>query len=1071
MAKGKQQSKQTKKSKIKTSSKVKTKTKSKEKAKAIIDITGFMPKATKVDLSSFYAKAAKLHKPKKKKLTRKEIINNYQNYQQIITDFEEDRNRQFEFRHTIKAGSDSAYRNWVRGLPNAREYPENRKAWLQKYDELSRRDTETGKILTAEQGGDGRLMKFGRGLRKDYRMALAEVPTLEKKYDYLPEEAVVKEVKGLTQKAISERTDVGVTGYLTKDVTGNDIEITHLINYQPSAIPIYENPNLEELAKTDKYGDIDLSYNSRENQAIIRHRWMQPIHWNAFVDVIRKYGFTYDKQRRMAVRSYDEKEVANTVKDFRESGLDVEVSPSIPVPQPIELKKPAGDDRFDIFLDVDRTSFRVKVDGHRAKEFLQELDYDTKEEMRAPDKLAYLKEHPEAKLKIVEYKKTLKLEGKKLEDNVDKFIMKELSGYLPRDGHWHFVNKEEQTIPIGFVYHYVLEKDAFNVKIKDNRPLYLDERSPVEPAMIDHKTGESFKLRDYQEQAIESAIDKKSGIIAAATGSGKTEIGAFIVAGQGLDAVWFAHRGELINQAEKRMEQRLGVNVGAYGGGSKEILNTSGMDINVMTVQSASTIMRKPRAEHQQKVSRIANRVNQIKLKIDRESNEQKKHQLERSLIGREEELSKAKLKLEVYDFVQQANVQIFDESHHLTSLQFGDIARATPQARYRYGLSATPWGNTSTDQKRIEALMGKAVVEITATKLINEGYLAKPNILMVSIPHMVDPLYPVYVYHEKGKKKGQLKKVASDDNDLSFHELKKVAVVRNQVFNDYVVDFTEKCQKTGLNTMVLVQEVEHGKLVQKKLADDGISSDFLNATTHSDEEQKVILNRFRAGKKDVLVATFGKAGEGVDIPGLDVVILADAYKALVPTMQAVGRAMRIPQGSDKKECLIVDFDRKEKHYGYHPSKDSHVEERMKVYSFEPAFDVKKVSVSQVDDEIADVARINKVKQRKKLEDLGFSESEEFLFPKERTEKRFLERSTERMERIGTLKKTRKGRKLVVSQRAKNVTKRHSNISPVYAQQILNVLTARELDYQTIDWDKVDSSLEPSEAIRSAKII
>lgn len=1071
-------------SKGKTSSKKATKPKKKVGAKKQFQaMSAFFPKShtekVEKDLTSYFAKVAvkKKKKPKKKKPTRKEIIQKYQKYQDIITNYEADREKQFKFRGTIKAASDSAYKDWVKKLPNSNQYPDSRVLWLKEWDESAKENALKEGVV--EKGGDGRLAKFRLNRGREYRKAIADIPAMEEKYDYLPLEAKIKEVKGLTPKQIEKKTEVGISSYLTKDDKENDIEITHIFNYVPSAIPIYDDPVLEELAKTDRYGDVDLHYARASNEALLYHRWMQPAKWNAFVDVLRKYDFQYDQYRRKATKTYDERTVAKMVADLRAEGIEVEISPSVTPPDPIRLQTPKGDDRFDVVLDVDRTSFRVKVAGHRAKQFLEELDSETKEEMKRDDKIAYLKEHPIAKQEIAVFKRTLKETDEKLGDKVDKFIIDNLKHHLPRDDMWHFVNTTEQTIPIGFVYHYVLDMEGYNTKIIDNRQLFLREKTPVEPSMIytDPKTGktEVFQLREYQEEAIEAAIDKKSGIVAAATGSGKTEIGAFIIAGQGLDAVWFAHRGELIRQAEDRIEKRLGVDVGAYGGGKKEIVMTPGMDINVMTVQSASEIMRESRATHQKEVNKWQRELERVNQQIDREQNSQKKLQFIKrrdSEGGVQEQLTKAKMKLQVYDYVQQANVQIFDESHHLTSLQFGDIARATPQARYRYGLSATPWGNTSTDQRRIEAIMGKSVADITATELINKGFLAKPNILMVSIPHTVD--YPAdVVYPKSHKKRGQFKKTVYGDDDTNFHELKQIAVVKNDTFNDYVADFTIDCQKAGLNTMVLVQEVEHGNLVQSKLEDRGLTADFLNAQEKVPTDQQVILDRFKAGKTDTIVATFGKAGEGVDIPGLDVVVLADGYKALVPTMQAVGRAMRIPIDSDKKECLIIDFDRKEKHYGWHPSKPSHKEERLQVYTFEPAFEVKPVSVSEADEEIKRVARINKAERRVRepMREFDLDQPERFLTRAQRREARELGRIAERMETIGTLEKTRVGRRLVVSREAKFVTSRYPNISPVYAQQVMNIYSARGYDPQEIEWDNIDSSLEPAEALKASGIL
>jgi superfamily II DNA or RNA helicase len=1089
-------------SKKQTASKKATKPKKKVSAKKqFTAMSGFFPKShsekVEKDLTSFFAKiAVKKKKPKKKKITRKGVIKRYQKFQADIVDYEADRDRQFEFRFSQRGGSDTAYKQWVRGLPNSKEYPKIRSIWWDSWDKYAKKDPVTGelKIDTEEDGGDGRLAKYAFR-RRDYHKALKESPKLEKKFKEkwnasLSEEAMVIDVTGLSAEEIAaEHADLGIFSEQVQNQKGEWIEKTDIFNYQPSAKPIYKEPVLIELAKSDDYGDVNLRHDSESNQAIFGHSWMRTSDFNAFVDVIRENNLSYDTRARRASMKYDDKKVAMVVQQLRNKGMTVELYPSVIPPKPEILEMPTGDERFDIFLDVDRSSFKVKVTGRDAPAFLSQLENNTSEEMLADDKIAFLKEHDEAKITIAEYKKSLKLKGEKLEKKVDKFALEKLSHYLPSDKVWRFVNVKEQTIPLGFVYHHVLAVDLegkpiynYNMKITDNRRLYLDKKVPIEALAIDPVTKDVFELRDYQASAVESAIDKKSGIVEAATGSGKTEIGAFIIAGHGLDAVWFSHREELINQAEKRMERRLGIDVGSYSGGKKEIIDTPGVDVNVMTVQSASEIMRTPRADYLREIMKLQQKLDRVNTEISQEQNEQKRRLLvvkRDGSTGIQSKLSQVKLKLQVRDYVSHATVQVFDESHHLTSLQFGDIARATPQSRYRYGLSATPYGNSTTDQRRIEALMGKSVSQITATQLINQGHLAKPNIIMVEIPHMVESLYPLYVYYEteesakkKGKKKGDLKKIAHKDEDLTFAELHKAAIVRNNQFNDYVADFTVDSRKAGLNTMILVQQVEHGKLVQSKLEERGLRADFLTASGKESSEQKVILDRFKAGETDTLVATFGKAGEGVDIPGLDVIIKADGYKALVPTLQSVGRAMRIPKDSTKTECLIIDFDRKEEHYHHKKgSDDPHIEARLKHYSLERAFDVKRhVPIDEVDDEIDRVARINKTKQRKAQVPVHILEREErFLTRAQIRERREIEETASRMERFGTAEKQFTGR-LRVSENAKRIAKdiprfKDRRITAIEIQHLINNLEARGIDWQYIDFNaRLDTSLEVEEA-------
>jgi superfamily II DNA or RNA helicase len=1011
------------------------------------------------DLTSFFARAAK-KKAKKKKQTKESLIKQYYGHKTKVSSYEAELQKQMQIRYSPDVLVPYLYEEWRKAQSNKEDYPVSGSTFYDNW-EATKQVEPKEKVKPEEwrKGGDGRKKKIREIGKLRYDHSISAIPKMETKHDFLPLAEEIRDMQEVTPEVRIKKTDVGISSYLEQDSEGRDIEITHLINYQPSAIPIYKYPDTIHLAKSDDWGEITLTHSEHYNEAKLRHnsRITPKSRWNLMTNILRKHGFSYESWSQSGSRAWNVEKVASCVKELRANGFTVEVLPHVPIPEPLDMEKPIGDSRFDVLMGVDRTTFNVKVTGRSAEEFLMRLDTDTRAKMRAEDREAWLKQHPKVKLMTRNMSATER----------DEWIEQNAEDYLPKDKHWHFVNFENQTIPIGFVYHYALNYPEYNIKITDNRPLYINERTPIDPKFV-----QGFQLRDYQEEAIASAIKKKSGVVSAATGSGKTEIGAFIIAGQGLDAVWLAHTTDLVEQAEERMEARLGKNVGAYLGGRKEVIDTPKLDINVITVQSASALMKKGRPAHQKNIDKLENRLAHINREIEKETDSMKILQLENERDNETDgvhiRLIAARQTLKMYDFLQSANVQIFDESHHMKAGQFAEIAKGTPQARYRYGLSATPWGNTSTDQKRIESVLGKDVANIRASFLIERGFLAKPNILMVDIPAMVDSDDEVY---QAGAKKTD--PLTGQDRKTGYNAMDENAVVFNSEFNDKIVEYTLDSQDSGLTTLILCRRVDHGNFLVEKLQAEGQNVDHLNAKETSRGDQKVILERFREKETDILVATIGKAGEGVDLPHLDTVILAHGGRSLISSMQRVGRAMRVPQGSNKQECVIIDFDRKEKFL------DKQSKARVKNYSSEPAFDVKYIDESNVDDELRRVARINTSKQIEKetfddkLDTIrDFSSREVGLTRSERSELGQLERDIDRLERFGTLEKTRTGRKLVVGEEAKRVAKRHPNITPVYAQQIINIVNARGyIDEQEIAWDNVDHSLEPSEAVQAAGLI
>ena len=69
-------------------------------------------------------------------------------------------------------------------------------------------------------------------------------------------------------------------------------------------------------------------------------------------------------------------------------------------------------------------------------------------------------------------------------------------------------------------------------------------------------------LRPYQLSAIQGVNDAlaehSSSLVVMATGTGKTTVGGSLIQARGRDALWLAHREELVFQAADRFEQILG---------------------------------------------------------------------------------------------------------------------------------------------------------------------------------------------------------------------------------------------------------------------------------------------------------------------------------------------------------------------------------------------------------------------------------------------------------------------------------------------------------------------------------
>lgn len=75
-----------------------------------------------------------------------------------------------------------------------------------------------------------------------------------------------------------------------------------------------------------------------------------------------------------------------------------------------------------------------------------------------------------------------------------------------------------------------------------------------DPVPIDYG-GDPIPLYDYQQRAVDEAINARYGIIQAPAGSGKTQMGIALVKRFGRRALWITHTHDLLEQSRERAEQ------------------------------------------------------------------------------------------------------------------------------------------------------------------------------------------------------------------------------------------------------------------------------------------------------------------------------------------------------------------------------------------------------------------------------------------------------------------------------------------------------------------------------------
>ncbi len=253
-----------------------------------------------------------------------------------------------------------------------------------------------------------------------------------------------------------------------------------------------------------------------------------------------------------------------------------------------------------------------------------------------------------------------------------------------------------------------------------------------------------------------------------------------------------------------------------------------------------------------------------------------------------------------VVEAVTAAPLVFFDECHHVPAETFFRVAMAMEAAHYRFGLSATPYRSDSMDLL-LTAALGDKLYQVNSSALIERGFLVPPRIRFLGVPPT-----------------GELW------GNQGYAELYTRHVVENAARNQMIVEEAADCSRRGLTVLVLVQQIRHGETLAALLPE----AILLTGRVDSDL-RKDVLDRLRARAVQIVIATT-LADEGLDIPSLDVLILAGGGKSETRALQRVGRALR--QCGAKREALVLDFADPAKYLCEHSRR------RLQIFRTEPRF-------------------------------------------------------------------------------------------------------------------------------------
>lgn len=243
----------------------------------------------------------------------------------------------------------------------------------------------------------------------------------------------------------------------------------------------------------------------------------------------------------------------------------------------------------------------------------------------------------------------------------------------------------------------------------------------------------------------------------------------------------------------------------------------------------------------------------------------------------------------------------VFDEVHGAGSNTFVEnlSGRLSPY-RYRLGLSATP--EREYDEAGNDFLLneiGEVIFEFTLQDAIQKGILCEFN--YIPLPYVLsdeEKLKKRKIIAAFNAKKESGEPVDEKDMFTQLALVNKTAVNKLEEFESLISQRPELLQKC----IIFVQTMEYGAKLQEILVR---YSDKYH--TYYADDEKINLENLAAGKIDCLL-TCKKVSEGIDISSVTNIILFSSDRSRLVTTQRIGRALRLDKNNPEKKATVVDF-------------------------------------------------------------------------------------------------------------------------------------------------------------------
>jgi superfamily II DNA or RNA helicase len=228
---------------------------------------------------------------------------------------------------------------------------------------------------------------------------------------------------------------------------------------------------------------------------------------------------------------------------------------------------------------------------------------------------------------------------------------------------------------------------------------------------------------------------------------------------------------------------------------------------------------------------------------------------------------------LSLAEFLDGVSAVIVDEVHQAKAEVLKNLlTRNLRNAPIRWGLTGTI-PKEKFEFESIHASLGPVIGSISAKSLQDKGVLSECH---VNVCQLID-----IVAHSDYQ--SELKYLTTDIARLA-----------------YIGKMMNKVSQTG-NTLILVDRISAGQELQKLMP----GSTFVSGAVKV-KDRKETYDTIREGTNEVIIATYGVAAVGLNIPRIFNLVLLEPGKSFVRVIQSIGRGVR--KAKDKDFVQIWDL-------------------------------------------------------------------------------------------------------------------------------------------------------------------